>query len=396
MSFISTYNSLSVRGWKNSEPVGANLQLQQTINSVVVANNVGFGRFLSCSNDGNYLAISPSGATNSFVFFNSAGSFINQFQIDNFRTMINGNGDVLIGYKDYDIGNLTAVGSVPVYSRVSTTWSLQQTIIPSVYIGFDNFGILNATNQSGNTIVAYATTGGSHGSVFTFVGSPGSYTETQQILLPGPSRPSIQDRSIGLSGDGNYFIIGCSSDGTPGPSTYADIYIKSGNTFSYQSTLQPSDTAAGDDFGISVSLNYDGSIALIGASQNNGNAGAAYTFIRSGTSWSQQQKLISNKASANDFFGISSFISSDSSAIIIGAIAEDTGGLNRGSAFIYFNVNNNFYLSQELTGAANTDVFGQGTVISNQPTYVASIGAQGADISPRTNVGKVYVYTGTA
>ena len=71
--------------------------------------------------------------------------------------------------------------------------------------------------------------------------------------------------------------------------------------------LTASDGAANDQFGYSVALS--GSTAVVGAVGKNSDTGAAYVFVRSGTTWSQQAKLTASDAAANDMFGSSAALS---------------------------------------------------------------------------------------
>ena len=65
-----------------------------------------------------------------------------------------------------------------------------------------------------------------------------------------------------------------------------------------------SDLAAGDFFGVSVSI--DGDYAIIGAEQTlPGGTGCAYIFYRSGTVWTQQAKLTASDGASDDAFGAS-------------------------------------------------------------------------------------------
>ena len=73
----------------------------------------------------------------------------------------------------------------------------------------------------------------------------------------------------------------------------AYVFFRNGTTWETQQKLFPSDGAAGDQFGISVSL--DGNTAIIGAYQDDdrgADSGSAYVFVRSGSVWSEQQKLL--------------------------------------------------------------------------------------------------------
>jgi hypothetical protein len=46
----------------------------------------------------------------------------------------------------------------------------------------------------------------------------------------------------------------------------------------------------------SVALSADGSVIMVGGSNDNGGIGAAWVFSRSGGGWSQDKKLIGNDA----------------------------------------------------------------------------------------------------
>src|SRR5262249_35599196 len=76
-------------------------------------------------------------------------------------------------------------------------------------------------------------------------------------------------------------------------------------TLAQQAKLTAGDAAEADSFGASVAI--DGATAVIGAPNDDTDAGidagSAYVFVRSGTSWSQQAKLTGSSAQAGDIFG---------------------------------------------------------------------------------------------
>jgi len=107
-----------------------------------------------------------------------------------------------------------------------------------------------------------------------------------------------------------------------------------------------SDRAASDYFGYSVSISGD--YAIVGAyyedEDTSGantltNAGSAYIFMRSGTSWSQQQKIVASDRAVGDYFGYSVSISGDYAVVGAYGEDEDTSGANTksyaGSAYIF-------------------------------------------------------------
>src|SRR5438552_1258445 len=71
--------------------------------------------------------------------------------------------------------------------------------------------------------------------------------------------------------------------------------------------------------GISTAISADGNTAIIGATGDNNNIGAAWIFVRSGNDWVQQgQKLVGSGAIGFSRQGCAVSISSDGNTAIIG------------------------------------------------------------------------------
>lgn len=110
-------------------------------------------------------------------------------------------------------------------------------------------------------------------------------------------------------------------------------------TFGQQSKFTASDGAAGDQFGGSVAMS--GETAVVGVPRDDigGNAdqGSAYVFVRNGTTWSQQAKLMAvapAAGAANDRFGSSVAINGET--VVVGASTDTVGGnVNQGSAYVF-------------------------------------------------------------
>jgi len=104
--------------------------------------------------------------------------------------------------------------------------------------------------------------------------------------------------SVALSADGNTALIGGVLDNADAGAAW--VFTRSGSTWSQQGAKLVGDCAtscsgpngtgeSGAGFlGGNVALSSDGSTALLGAAQDNGAAGAAWVFTRSGSTWSQQ------------------------------------------------------------------------------------------------------------
>ena len=104
--------------------------------------------------------------------------------------------------------------------------------------------------------------------------------------------------------------------------------------------------AADDQFGFSVAISGD--YAIVGAFADDpsgiGDAGSAYIYFRSGTTWSLQATLPNPAPADNDQFGFSVAISGDYA--IVGAFADDPSGVtDAGSAYIYLNRQAGVYLN---------------------------------------------------
>ena len=92
-----------------------------------------------------------------------------------------------------------------------------------------------------------------------------------------------------------------------------------------QGKLTASDAAAFDNFAGAVAVS--GNTAIVGAAGNDdagSGSGAAYVFVRSGNSWSEQAKLTASDAAPGDNFGFSVAVSGDT--VVVGAALADVGG----------------------------------------------------------------------
>jgi hypothetical protein len=108
----------------------------------------------------------------------------------------------------------------------------------------------------------------------------------------------------------------------------------------FQARIKGANTGAGDNFGNSVSLSNNGNTMVVGAYHEYGsgtkvnpaddnlatNAGAAYVFVRTGSTWSQQAYLKAYQVTANDLFGTNVAISGDGNTVAVGAVGEDGNG----------------------------------------------------------------------
>ena len=113
----------------------------------------------------------------------------------------------------------------------------------------------------------------------------------------------------------------------------AYVFVRNGTTWSQQAYLKASNTEASDSFGVfGGGLRRHRGRRRVGESSNatgiNGDqtdnsalgAGAAYVFVRNGTTWSQQAYLKASNTDANDAFGMSVAVSGDT--VVVGAVCR--------------------------------------------------------------------------
>ena len=271
------------------------------------------------------------------------------------------------------------------------TWSQQAKLTASDAAASDDFGASVAV--SGDTAAVGAPfdddAGSSSGSAYVFV--RGS-TWSQQAKLTA-SDAAVSDRfgkSIAVSGD--TAAVGAPFDDDAGSSSgSAYVFVRSGSTWSQQAKLTADDGAAFDEFGASVAVS--GNTAVVGApfDDDAGNSsGSAYVFVRSGSTWIQQAKLTASDAAASDRFGTSIALSGDT--VVVGANrADPEGKTNAGAAYVFVRSGSTWGQQAKLTAGdgAAFDRFGRSVAISGD-TVVA--GANRADLGATTDAGAAYVF----
>ncbi len=258
---------------------------------------------------------------------------------------------VIVGalYANYaDPGGTSDAGAAYVFIRSGTTWTQESKLTASDKAANDYFGSSVSISSDGSRVIVgapLASPGGTTNAGAAYIYTRSGTTWTQESKLTASDKAAgdqFGDKaSVSMSSDGSRVIIGAyyASVGGTSNAGAAYVYTRSGTTWTQESKLTASDKAANDSFGYSVSMSSDGSRVIVGARYadpgGTTDAGAAYVFIRSGTTWTQESKLTASDKAANDYFGSSVSISSDGSRVIVGALYADPGGTsNAGAAYV--------------------------------------------------------------
>ena len=236
------------------------------------------------------------------------------------------------------------------------------------------------------------------GSVYVFTRSGSSWTHAAKLTAGDGASGDQFGWSVAL--DGDTALVGAVYDdvnaNSVGGTWYAQgsayVFIRSGTTWTQAAKLTASDGQWEDEFGISVAL--DGDTALVGASGDWGNGsdrGSAYVFTRSGTTWTQEAKLMVGDGAAGDRFGIS--VALDGDTALVGAYGDNS---YRGSAYLFTRSDSAWTHAAKLTagdGAAD-DYFGHSVALSSTMALVGAPNVDGLPPYGNPDEGVAYVFSG--
>ncbi len=392
---------------------------------------------------------SDSGAA--YVFTRSGSTWSQQAYLkasntrafDYFGTSVAVSGDTVVVGANGESSSTTGVDSTPnestydagaayVFTRDGTTWSQQAYLKASNTGADDRFG--NSVAVSGDTVVVGAaredssTTGvnstpnnnaSDSGAAYVFTRSGKIWSQQAYLKASNTGGGDYFGDEVAVSGDtvvvGSEFEnsgtrgVNSTPNNSASDSGAAYVFVRSSTTWSQQAYLKASNTDAFDNFGNSVEVSGD--TVVVGAQResssttgvnstpdgNADNSGAAYVFIRSGTTWSQQAYLKASNTESRDFFGTSVAVSGDT--VVVGAELEGSSG----AAYIFTRSGTTWsqqaYLKASNAGAYD-DRLGNSVAVSGDTVVVGAFfedsNTTGVNSTPNeiaSNSGAAYVFT---
>jgi predicted amidohydrolase YtcJ len=316
-----------------------------------------FGHYVALSADGNTLAVS--------AYWEASNA-----------TGINGN------QRDESIPQ---AGAVYVFARTGTTWT-QQAYIKASNTGEagtadsfgegDQFGWSLALSGDGSTIAVGAITEDSNsvgingdqrnnsaqgaGAVYLFTRAGATWSQQAYVKPSNIDAGDFFGYAVSLNADGTTLAVGAFDEDGSGRginqppdnraagSGAAYVFTRAGTNWTQQAYIKASNSESQDSFGVHVALSDEGTTLLVGSldedckatgvnargCDNDGNddlsMGAAYVFVRSGGTWSEQAFLKPSNTGPNDWFGARVALSGDGNTAAIAAPFEDGGvkGIN--------------------------------------------------------------------
>jgi len=240
-------------------------------------------------------------------------------------------------------GDYAVIGSPDgayVLKREGSDW-VHQTKLTAPDLAL-TLGCIGNVGISGDSVIVGADSasdyGQESGAAYVFAPGGGAWVSgtwvpiwIQQARLTPPSGAAFDKFGYSVSISGDCAIVGAPfEDGSAGNSGAAYVFHRAGGVWALQAKLTAADAAENDNFGTVVCL--EGDHAIVAAPFDDAHplsqddAGSAYVFRRSGTTWAQEAKLmpVSEIDTSFDHFPSDICISGD--RVILGTAYYYAGG----------------------------------------------------------------------
>ena len=235
------------------------------------------------------------------------------------------------------IACVAVVGGLVWAAQPAAAQFIQQgsKLVGSGAVGAAEQGYAMALSGDGSTLVVGGPTDNtSTGAAWVFTQSGGIWTQQGSKLVgTGATGPAGQGWSVGLSADGNTLIVGAPNDNANAGAAW--VFVRSGGVWTQQGSKLVGTGAVGPAYqGTSVALSANGTVAVVGGPNDNDGAGAVWAFTQSGGVWSQQgSKLVGSSANGPAAQGTSVALSNSNSLIVGGP--NDNANLDAGAAWVF-------------------------------------------------------------
>jgi FG-GAP repeat protein len=324
---------------------------------------------------------------------------------------------------DQNDESIPQAGAVYVFTRTGTTWT-QQAYVKASNTGEagtadkfgdgDQFGVSIALSDDGRTLAVGAISEDSNaagingdqannsatsaGAVYVFARSGSTWAQQAYVKASNPDPGDLFGYSVALSADGNTLAVGSYDEGGSsrtinGPADNMRrgagavyVFTRTDATWAQQAYIHASNAEGGDSFGVVVVLSDDGNTLLSAAldedclatgvnpqgcdndQKADRSSGAAYIFVRNGSTWSEQAFIKASNSGANDWFASRSALSGDGNTAAFGASLEDSSGRGvdgkqdddkapESGAVYFFRRNGTTWSQQHYVKAANADAY---------------------------------------
>lgn len=367
-------------------------QIQVGQNILGQTNDAFFGKSISLSNSGNIIAIGSSNNTSSNIDLGHVSilSYINGQWTQIGNDIDGSSNDIGFGraLSLSDNGNIVAIGApnsdyngndsghVSIFQNINNTWTQIGNDIVGEN-GNDNFGYSISLSNDGTTIaisgIGNDINGFESGYVKIFKLINNTWNQIGSDIY-GEAFSNYSGWSVDLSGDGNIVAISAIFNSDNGnQSGHVRVFENINNSWT-QIGNDIDGENSGDFFGSSISISDNGNIIAIGALYNDGNgfdSGHVRVFENINNIWTQIGNDIDGEYSG-DNFGRSVSISNNGDILVVGAPINTENQIDSGHARIYININSIWTkVGDDIDGEYSEDFFGNSVSISGDGELVA-------------------------
>jgi hypothetical protein len=308
---------------------------------------------------------------------------------------------------DQASNSLSSSGAAYVFVQRGGTWEQQAYLKANDAAAGDYFGTTVAIDEDTivvgairDNILGLTLSPDRAGAAYVFTRSAGRWTQATK-LAPSTAVPGdLLGYSVAVEGD--TIAVGAPHDGQAG-ATY--VFTRVGGPWKEQQKLRPSGGSAGATFGSAVALSQE--TLVVGATDDStevDRAGSAYIFVRSGTTWSQQQRLVPSPASSGASVGFAVALQGDE--VLLGAprVASivSFAQTDPGEVFAFRRTGQSWKQTARLRAMLprTSDSFGSSLAVSDRALLIGACGdgsgARGVGADPsrrdRSYSGAAYLY----
>ncbi len=277
---------------------------------------------------------------------------------------VDGNIAVVGAPKDDSPEGQSNRGGVHVFLRSGTSWTYVQRLLPNEAESTYEFGA--AVAVSGETIVvgsngALNDSGVSTGAAFVFERQGQPWVQVEKLLPSDGAQSDLFGTALDIEGD--TIMVGSPQHYAAGLVYAGAVYAfeRSSGSWNERAKLIADTPVVAAGFGASVSLS--GTTVVIGAPQTDFSRGAAHVFVRNAEQWSEQQVLLANDGNYQHYFGGS--VAVEGERVVVGAANASTpGGDNQGAAYVWVRNGSTWTQEQKIFETQSTLFEGYGSAVA--------------------------------